>query len=121
MRAIAARKHVVTAHKEVIARHGHVIFPAARAAGVAVQVEATVAGGIPIVAAIKSSLAANRVRQVAGIINGTTNYILTAMAAHGQSLADALAEAQRELGLPVTAAQVEAIRRNLDSIDFQPE
>ncbi|MEB3328260.1 MAG: homoserine dehydrogenase [Candidatus Sericytochromatia bacterium] len=95
LRAIAARKHVVTANKEVIARHGHVIFPAARAAGVAVQVEATVAGGIPIVAAIKSSLAANRIRQVAGIINGTTNYILTAMAMHGQSLAEALAEAQR--------------------------
>jgi homoserine dehydrogenase len=95
MRAIALGKHVVTANKEVIARHGHTIFPAARAAGVAVQVEATVAGGIPIVAAIKSSLAANRIRQVAGIINGTTNYILTAMAARGQTLEEALGEAQR--------------------------
>jgi homoserine dehydrogenase len=95
MRAIAQGKHVVTANKEVIARHGHTIFPAARAQGVAVQVEATVGGGIPIITAIKGSLAANRIHQVAGIINGTTNYILTAMAAHGTSLPDALAEAQR--------------------------
>ena len=95
MDAIAAGKHVVTANKEVIARHGHEIFPAARARGVAVHVEATVAGGIPIVAAIKQSLAANRIRQIAGIINGTTNYILTMMTAHGQGLAEALADAQR--------------------------
>ncbi len=95
MDAIAAGKHVVTSNKEVIARHGHEIFPAARARGVAVHVEATVAGGIPIVAAIKQSLAANRIRQIAGIINGTTNYILTMMSAHGQGLGEALAEAQR--------------------------
>ena len=95
MDAIAAGKHVVTANKEVIARHGHEIFPAARARGVAVHVEATVGGGIPIIAAIKQSLAANRIRQIAGIINGTTNYILTMMTAHGQGLSEALAEAQR--------------------------
>lgn len=95
MQAIEQGKHVVTANKEVIARHGHTIFPAARARGVAVQIEATVGGGIPIIAAIKGSLAANRIHQVAGIINGTTNYILTAMTANGTSLQDALAEAQR--------------------------
>lgn len=95
MLAIANGKHVVTANKEVIARHGHEIFPAARRAGVAVHVEATVGGGIPIVTAIKQSLAANRIRQIAGIINGTTNYILTAMTAHGTDLAVALADAQR--------------------------
>ena len=95
MMAIAQGKHVVTANKEVIARRGHEIFPAARKAGVAVHVEATVGGGIPIVTAIKQSLAANRIRQIAGIINGTTNYILTAMTAHGTDLAVALAEAQR--------------------------
>ncbi|MEB3196387.1 MAG: homoserine dehydrogenase [Candidatus Sericytochromatia bacterium] len=95
MEAIARGKHVVTANKEVIARHGHTIFPAARARGVAVHIEATVAGGIPIVAAMKSNLAANRIQQVAGIINGTTNYILTAMTQQGHSLEAALAEAQR--------------------------
>lgn len=95
MSAIEQGKHVVTANKEVIARFGHTIFPAARARGVAVHIEATVGGGIPIINAMKSSLAANRIHQVAGIINGTTNYILTAMTAQGTSLPEALAEAQR--------------------------
>jgi homoserine dehydrogenase len=107
--AIAAGKHVVTANKEVIARHGAEIFSAARDKGVAVFIEGTVGGGIPIIMAIKASLAANRITQVTGIVNGTTNYILTAMTQHGQGLDTALAEAQR-LGYAEAdpAADVEA-------------
>jgi homoserine dehydrogenase len=93
--AIAHGKHIVTANKEVIARHGDEIYAAAREAGVAVFIEGTVGGGIPIIMPLKASLAANRVRQIAGIINGTTNYILTMMSQHGQGLDVALADAQR--------------------------
>ncbi|HEY9721451.1 MAG TPA: homoserine dehydrogenase, partial [Oscillatoriaceae cyanobacterium] len=93
--AIARGKHVVTANKEVIARHGEEIFGAAREKGVAVYIEGAVGGGIPIIMPLKASLAANRVQRIAGIINGTTNFILTAMTQHGWTFADALAEAQQ--------------------------
>ena len=91
--AIAAGKHVVTANKALIAVHGHSLLPAARAAGVRVCFEAAVAGGVPIIAALTQGLAANRFEWLAGIVNGTCNYILTAMA-RGQSFDAALAEAQ---------------------------
>jgi homoserine dehydrogenase len=109
LQAIAHGKHVVTANKEVIARHGSEIFSAARDKGVAVFIEGTVGGGIPIIMPIKASLAANRITQIAGIVNGTTNFILTAMTQKGQSLEAALAEAQR-LGYAEAnpAADVEA-------------
>lgn len=93
--AIHNGKHIVTANKEVIARHGDEIYAAARAKNVAVYIEATVGGGIPIIMPLKASLAGNRVRQIAGIINGTTNYILTNMTQKGQGLDEALTEAQR--------------------------
>lgn len=95
LQAIAAGKHVVTANKEVIARHGEEIFTAAREKGVGVFIEGTVGGGIPIIMPIKASLAANRVTRIAGIINGTTNYILTKMTQEGAELGTALSEAQR--------------------------
>jgi len=93
--AIAAGKHVVTANKALLAKHGNEIFAAAREQGVMVAFEGAVAGGIPIIKAIREGLTANHIEWVAGIINGTTNYILSAMRARGLSFADALAEAQR--------------------------
>ena len=93
--AVAANKHVVTANKALIALHGNQIMPAARRAGIFVGIEAAVAGGIPIINALTRGLAANRIEWLAGIINGTSNYILTAMSEHGQDFATALAEAQR--------------------------
>jgi len=93
--AIAAGKHVVTANKALLARHGNEIFAAARAQGVMVAFEGAVAGGIPIIKAIREGLTANHIEWVAGIINGTTNYILSAMRARGLSFDAALAEAQR--------------------------
>ena len=95
--AIAKGKHVVTANKALIATAGNEIFAAARARGVVVAFEAAVAGGIPIIKAIREGLAGNRIRGVAGIINGTCNYILTEMREHGTEFATALAQAQ-ELG-----------------------
>jgi len=95
LEAIAQGKHVITANKAVIATHGHEIFAAAQAKGVMVAFEAAVGGGIPIIKAIREGLAANRIEQVAGIVNGTTNYILTAMSEEGRDFADVLAEAQR--------------------------
>ena len=94
MEAIAAGKHVVTANKALIAQHGNEIFAAASARGVTVAFEAAVGGGIPIIKAIREGLAANRIEWVAGIINGTGNYILSEMREKGRSFADALAEAQ---------------------------
>jgi len=94
MEAIAAGKHVVTANKALIAEHGNEIFAAASARGVTVAFEAAVGGGIPIIKAIREGLAANRIEWVAGIINGTGNYILTEMREKGRSFADALADAQ---------------------------
>jgi homoserine dehydrogenase len=95
LRAIAAGKPVVTANKAVIARYGEEIAAAAAAQGVYVLIEAAVGGGIPIIEPLKQSLGANRIQRVSGIINGTTNYILSRMAAEGAAYADVLAEAQR--------------------------
>lgn len=94
-RAIANGKHVVTANKALIARHGNEIFAAARDRGVMVAFEAAVAGGIPIIKAIREGLAGNRIEWLAGIINGTGNFILTEMRDKGRDFADVLAEAQR--------------------------
>ncbi|MBX9623375.1 MAG: homoserine dehydrogenase, partial [Gemmataceae bacterium] len=93
--ALAAGKHVVTANKALLAAHGGEVFAAARRAGRAVCFEAAVAGGVPIIRALGESLAANQVTAIQGILNGTSNFILTSMAERGVSYADALAEAQR--------------------------
>jgi len=93
--AIAHGKHVVTANKALIALHGNEIFRAAQERGVMVAFEAAVAGGIPIIKAIREGLAANRIEWLAGIINGTSNFILTEMRDKGADFADVLAEAQR--------------------------
>ncbi len=95
LRAIANGKHVVTANKELIARHGNEIFRAARAQGVMVAFEAAVCGGIPIIKAIREGLAGNRIEWLAGIVNGTSNFILTEMRDKGRDFAEVLAEAQR--------------------------
>jgi homoserine dehydrogenase len=92
--AIEAGKPVVTANKAVIARHGAEIAAAAAAKGVYVLMEAAVGGGIPILEPLKQSLGGNRIERVSGIINGTTNYILTRMAQEGASYASVLADAQ---------------------------
>jgi homoserine dehydrogenase len=94
LEAIAAGKHVVTANKALLAVHGSEIFAAARERGVMVAFEAAVAGGIPIIKALREGLTANRIEWVAGIINGTTNFILTEMRAKGLDFATALAQAQ---------------------------
>jgi len=93
--ALAAGKHVVTANKALLAEHGHEVFEAARRAGRAVCFEAAVAGGVPIIRALGESLAANQVTAIQGILNGTSNFILTAMAERGLGYAAALAEAQK--------------------------
>jgi len=92
--AIAHGKHVVTANKALIARHGTSLALAAEAAGVTLQFEAAVAGGIPIVKALREGLSGNRISRVYGILNGTCNYILTAMQESGRDFADVLQEAQ---------------------------
>ena len=92
--AIRHGKHVVTANKALIAHHGAEIFAAAAEHRVAVLYEAAVAGGIPIIKALREGLAANRIRWVAGIINGTTNFILTEMREKGRAFEDVLKEAQ---------------------------
>ena len=97
MRAIENGKHVVTANKALIAKHGNEIFAAAQAKGVIVAFEAAVAGGIPIIKAIREGLAGNRIEWLAGIINGTGNFILTEMRDKGRDFNDVLKEAQ-ELG-----------------------
>ena len=93
--AIGAGRQVVTANKALLAAHGEEIFGSASRRGVSVGFEASVAGGIPIVNALRTGLAANRIDAIAGIVNGTSNYILTAMEEEGQDFATALAEAQR--------------------------
>ncbi len=93
--ALQAGKHVVTANKALLAEHGHEVFEAARRAERTVCFEAAVAGGVPIIRALGESLAANDITAIQGILNGTSNFILTAMAEQGLSYADALAEAQR--------------------------
>jgi len=94
LQAIANGKHVVTANKALIALHGNEIFQAAQDKGVMVAFEAAVAGGIPIIKAIREGLAANRINWLAGIINGTGNFIMTEMRDKGRDFADVLAEAQ---------------------------
>jgi homoserine dehydrogenase len=95
LEAIAAGKHVVTANKALLAVHGTEIFAAASARGVMVAFEAAVAGGIPIIKALREGLTANRIQWIAGIINGTTNFILSEMRDKGLDFAVALKEAQR--------------------------
>lgn len=92
--AIARGKTVVTANKALLAENGNAIFTAAQEKGVMVAFEAAVAGGIPIIKAIREGLAGNRIESLAGIINGTCNYILTQMTEKGESFADALKQAQ---------------------------
>ncbi|AUM11835.1 homoserine dehydrogenase [Ketobacter alkanivorans] len=94
MKAIQNGKHIVTANKALIAEHGNEIFAAALAKGVNVAFEAAVAGGVPIIKAIREGLSANRIDWVAGIINGTGNFILTEMAEKGRDFDDVLKEAQ---------------------------
>ena len=95
MEAIAAGKHVVTANKALLAVHGTEIFAAAQAQGVMVAFEAAVAGGIPIIKALREGLTANRIHWIAGIINGTTNFILSEMRDKGLPFEVVLKEAQR--------------------------
>ncbi|AZG09130.1 homoserine dehydrogenase [Pigmentiphaga sp. H8] len=95
LEAIAHGKHVVTANKALLAKHGNEIFARASEQGVMVAFEAAVAGGIPIIKAIREGLSANQIDWVAGIINGTTNFILTEMRARGLPFSEVLAEAQR--------------------------
>jgi len=96
-KAIANNKHVVTANKALIAEFGNELFAKAQAQGVCIAYEAAVAGGIPIIKAMREGLAANRIEWLAGIINGTGNFILTEMRDKGRDFADVLKEAQ-ELG-----------------------
>ena len=95
LEAIASGKHVVTANKALLAVHGNEIFAAAHDKGVMVAFEAAVAGGIPIIKALREGLTANRIEWVAGIINGTTNFILSEMRSKGLDFATVLKEAQR--------------------------
>ena len=95
LEAIAAGKHVVTANKALLAVHGTEIFAAASAKGVMVAFEAAVAGGIPIIKALREGLTANRIQWIAGIINGTTNFILSEMRDKGLDFDVVLKEAQR--------------------------
>ena len=94
LQAIANGKHVVTANKHLVAKHGNEIFAAAQAKGVMVAFEAAVAGGIPIIKALREGLTANRIEWLAGIINGTSNFILTEMRDKGAAFEDVLKEAQ---------------------------
>ncbi len=95
LKAIENGKHVVTANKALLATHGNEIFAAARKQGVIVAFEAAVAGGIPIIKALREGLTANRIEWIAGIINGTSNFILSEMRSKGLSFDAALKEAQR--------------------------
>jgi len=95
LEAITNGKHVVTANKALLARHGNELFDAARNNGVMLAFEAAVAGGIPIIKALREGLTANRIEWIAGIINGTSNFILSEMRAQGLTFDAALKEAQR--------------------------
>ena len=94
LRAMAAGKHVVTANKALVATHGPELFDEARRRGVLLGFEAAVAGGVPIIRALRDGLAANRILSIYGIVNGTSNYILTRMTEEGREFRDALGEAQ---------------------------
>lgn len=107
LEAIRRGKHVVTANKALLAEHGDEIFDAAASAGVEVAFEASVGGGIPVIRAIRESLSVDRITAVYGIINGTSNYILTKMAHEGKPFEEALAEAQE-------AGYAEKINPSLD-------
>ncbi|KAF3886291.1 MULTISPECIES: homoserine dehydrogenase [Nostocales] len=95
LKAIENGKHIVTANKAVISRFGEEIFTSANKAGVYVMLEAAVGGGIPVIQPLKQSLSVNRIQSVTGIVNGTTNYILTRMQLEGSNFDDVLADAQR--------------------------
>jgi homoserine dehydrogenase len=95
LKAIAHGKHIVTANKAVIARYGEEIYTAANAAGVYVLLEGAVGGGIPVIKPLKQSLGANRIHSIIGIVNGTTNYILTRMTQEGANFDEVLAQAQQ--------------------------
>jgi homoserine dehydrogenase len=95
LKAIEHGKHIVTANKAVIARHGEEIYTAANQAGVYVLLEAAVGGGIPVIKPLKQSLGVNRIQTVIGIVNGTTNYILTQMTEEGADFDEVLVEAQK--------------------------
>ncbi len=95
LEAIARGKHVVTANKALLAKHGNELFDAARNKGVMLAFEAAVAGGIPIIKALREGLTANRIEWIAGIINGTSNFILSEMRSRGITFETALSEAQR--------------------------
>ncbi len=95
LKAIANGKHVVTANKALLATHGNELFKAAQDKGVMIAFEAAVAGGIPIIKALREGLTANRIQWIAGIINGTTNFILSEMRDKGPDFATALKDAQR--------------------------
>ncbi len=97
LRALQAGKHVVTANKQLVAQHGDELFAAAREAGVQLRFEAAVAGAVPVIRVIQESLAATEITKVFGIVNGTTNFILTEMAKTGAGFEEVLARAQ-ELG-----------------------
>src|SRR5262249_21731612 len=92
---LAAGKDIVTANKALLAAHGPELFDRARELGRSIAFEASVAGGIPIVANISQGLSANQIESIHAILNGTSNYILTEMEAHGASYSDAVREAQR--------------------------
>ena len=94
LRALDAGKHVVTANKALLATHGTELFAAARRRGVLLGFEAAVAGGVPIIGALRDGLAANRILSLQGLVNGTSNFILTKMTDEGRDFADALREAQ---------------------------
>ncbi|MEQ1775689.1 MAG: homoserine dehydrogenase [Burkholderiales bacterium] len=95
LKAIANGKHVVTANKALLAKHGNEIFAAAQKQGVMVAFEAAVAGGVPIIKSLREGLAANRIEWIAGIINGTSNFILSEMREKGASFDDVLKQAQK--------------------------
>src|ERR687886_497992 len=95
LRAMAAGKHVVTANKQLLSRHGEELWSCARANGVQLRFEAAVAGVVPVIRVLQETLAAAHVDRLHGIVNGTTNFILTRMAETGAGYAEALAEAQR--------------------------
>jgi len=95
LKAIKAGKHVVTANKAVIARYREEIYAAAQEKGVYVLIEGAVGGGIPIIKPLKQSLGSNRIQSIIGIVNGTTNYILTQMSENGADFADVLSKAQQ--------------------------
>lgn len=94
-RAIEKGKHIVTANKEVLAKHGPHLFELARKKNAAIFFEASVAGGIPLISMMHKGLEANQITAITGILNGTTNFILSSMQEKGQSYADALAQAQK--------------------------